>query len=199
VGQPIDLAIADEAAVEWRGGGLAVKSPTIIASAGPARKLIEACRESNAITVEAWVKPANTTQAGPARIVTLSADTGRRNFTLGQAETSYVQRLRTTSTSDNGMPELTSPGGAVRAETTHVVYTREPSGRACLYVNGEERLATIVGGALSNWSDEFRLALANELTGDRPWLGEYYLVAIYSRALTPLEVADNHEAGARPE
>ena len=38
------------------------------------------------------------------------------------------------------------------------------------------------------------LALANELTEDRPWLGEFYLVAIYDRALSQDEVSRNFNA-----
>ncbi len=63
------------------------------------------------MTIEAWVKPANTTQSGPARIVTLSRDPGSRNFTLGQKAGAYEVRFRTTSTSANGEPALSSPGG----------------------------------------------------------------------------------------
>jgi len=65
---------------------------------------------TNAITIEVWIKPANTTQAGPARIVTVSKDPGQRNFTLGQKGSAYEVRLRTTSTSPNGEPSLSSPG-----------------------------------------------------------------------------------------
>ena len=32
-------------------------------------------------------------------------------------------------------------------------------------------------------------------TGDRPWLGQFHLVAIYDRALTPAEVSDNFAFG----
>ena len=38
-------------------------------------------------------------------------------------------------------------------------------------------------------------ALANELTFDRPWLGEFHLVALYARALSPTEVQQNLKAG----
>jgi hypothetical protein len=34
------------------------------------------------------------------------------------------------------------------------------------------------------------------MSGDRPWLGEYQLVAIYSRALTADDVKQNLKAGA---
>ncbi|MCA9070026.1 MAG: DUF1595 domain-containing protein, partial [Planctomycetaceae bacterium] len=53
--------------------------------------------------------------------------------------------------------------------------------------------------SLTNWKDSYRLALANELTGDRPWEGTFYLVALYRRALTPQEVEQNFKAGAHVE
>jgi len=110
-GKPLNLKIRNPAAVTWlRGGGLAVQSPVLIASATPATKIISSVRQSNAITIETWIKVANTTQAGPARIVSLSKDPGSRNVTLGQKGDAYEVRLRTTSTSPNGEPSLSSPG-----------------------------------------------------------------------------------------
>jgi uncharacterized repeat protein (TIGR01451 family) len=191
-GAPLDLEISDGSAVSWiPGGGLIVNSATLIASVGPATKVIAACQGSNEITIEAWVKPANTTQEGPARIVTLSSDLYNRNFTLGQGlwggrpGARYDVRLRTTATDDSGLPSLTTPDGSLTTELTHVVYTRDALGEAKIYVNGAEQASGTVGGDFSNWDAGFRLALANELTGDRPWLGEFHLVAIYDRVLSP--------------
>lgn len=110
-GQPLDLKIENAGAVKWLPKcGLAIEAPVLIASSGPAEKVISSIKKSSAITIEAWIKPANTTQAGPARIVTLSADPSRRNFTLGQKGDAYEVRFRTTSTSPNGEPSLSSPG-----------------------------------------------------------------------------------------
>jgi len=110
-GAPLNLKIENTAAVKWlSAGGLAIQRPVLIASSGPAMKIISSIKRSNAISIEAWIKPANTTQAGPARIVSLSKDTGNRNFTLGQKADAYEVRLRTTSTSPNGEPSLSSPG-----------------------------------------------------------------------------------------
>jgi len=109
---PLNLTIEDGSAVQWiDSGGLAIRSPVLIASQGPAAKITNAVRKSGAITIEAWIKPANTTQGGPARIVTVSRDPGSRNFTLGQKAGAYEIRFRTTSTSANGEPALSSPGG----------------------------------------------------------------------------------------
>jgi hypothetical protein len=202
-GTPLDLEISDGSAVSWiPGGGLIVNSATLIASAGPATKVIDACQDSDEITIEAWVKPANTTQDGPARIVTLSQDPYNRNFMLGQGlwgtqpSALYNVRLRTTGTTDNGQPSLSSPDGSLTTDLTHVVYTRDASGVARVYVDDVQRASLTVGGDFSNWDESYRLALANELTGDRPWLGEFRLVAIYSRALSQAEVSQNFEAGA---
>lgn len=105
-------------------------------------------------------------------------------------------RLRTTTTNNNGQPSLTSAAGTARAEPQHVVYTRDASGVGRLYVNGALVVAGAVSGDLSNWNAGYPLALANELTGNRPWLGELDLVAVYDRALSADEVARNTAAGA---
>jgi len=110
-GAPLNLEIEDASAVRWLdGGGLRITRPTSICSSSPAAKLTEAVKQSGAFTIEAWIKPANRTQAGPARIVTLSKDTGVRNFTLGQNAGAYEVRFRTTTTSPNGEPALATSG-----------------------------------------------------------------------------------------
>ena len=82
VGQAVDLTIDKAPNVSWSDDGLTVKDSTKIVYAKPARKIIDAVRRSNAITVEAWLKPAKTSQSGPARIVSISQDTSGRNVTL---------------------------------------------------------------------------------------------------------------------
>ena len=198
---PLDLTIEDTQAIQWRGGALAVTSPVVISSAGPATKITDACQETNEITLEAWICPVNTTQDGPARVVTFSSDPSNRNFTLGQGVSSsgpsdvYDSRVRTTEQTDNGLPSLSSPSGSLTARLTHVVFTRDASGVARIYINGVEKVHGSVGGSFSNWDEAFHLALANELTGDRPWLGEFRRVAIYNQALSHTEVLQNFIAG----
>ncbi|MEX0713597.1 MAG: DUF1549 domain-containing protein, partial [Pirellulales bacterium] len=193
-GEALNLKIADEKAVRWADGGLVIESPTLIASEGPAGRLTEPIKAAGALTIEAWIRPASA-QDGPARIVTLSADAARRNVTLGQAGTAYDVRMRSTATDENGLPSLTAGEGLDLSKPAHVVYTREASGTSRLYVDARELGNRAVGGDLSNWSGDFRFALANELTSDRPWRGTLYLVAVYSRALSGDEVARNHQAG----
>lgn len=200
VGEPLNLTIRDAAQVTWSADGLLINQPTFISSERPAAKIIAACQSSNEITVEAWVTPANVTQDGPARIVSISASKTARNVTLGQglygkqATDLYVARLRTEQTSANGLPAVITPAGSATPALAHVVYTRDNEGRATLYIDGQERGVITVGGAF-NWETQMPLLLANELSEDRPWLGQFRLVAIYDRALEAREVQHNYEAG----
>ncbi|HUF60577.1 MAG TPA: DUF1592 domain-containing protein [Verrucomicrobiales bacterium] len=194
-GEPIHLKIENPEAVRRANGSLEVVADTVIRADDSSGRLTEAIRKSGELTVEAWIRPADTGLTGPARIVTLSKNGSERNFTVGQDGDRFEVRLRTTRASTNGMPSLPAPEQSVAAERTHIVYTRDRGGRACLYVNGEKRAENRDPGSTSNWDGSARFALANELSGDRPWRGSYYLVAIYSRSLLPFEVARHFEAG----
>ena len=136
-GTPLNLTIANPGNTSWTsGGGLSIDSPTVVSSSIAAAKISSAVVASDEITVEAWVAPANTTQTGPARIVSMSADSTNRNFTLGQDADVYNQRLRTTATDSNGEPPVTSPSSSVSTAMTHVVYTRDNTGAAVMYLDG---------------------------------------------------------------
>jgi len=195
VGRPLDLAIMSPDVVARIAGGIRITGRAVIRSYGPARKLIDACRVSGALSIEVWMKPANASQAGPARIVTLSQDPMARNFTLGQSASFYDVRLRTSATSRNGIPSLSTPPGTVVPQRVHVVYTRAADGMRKIFLDGELAARGRVEGDLAGWDENHKLALANELTLDRPWQGELYLVAIYARALSADEVRVNYKAG----
>ncbi|CAN5856494.1 hypothetical protein BH23PLA1_BH23PLA1_21030 [soil metagenome] len=196
-GEPIHLKIEDTSAVRWGGDGLAVRSSTLIRSDKAPKRLIDAVKKSRAITLEAWITPAERSQAGPARIVTLSSGSNQRNFTLGQEGDRYQTRLRTQRTDANGLPGVDSSSQRVETRLTHVVYTREANGKARLYVDGQEKGSRDVGGDLSNWDGNFRLMLGNESSKDRLWKGTLHLVAIYDRALSGQDVRKNQSAGLR--
>ncbi|MCR9199588.1 MAG: DUF1592 domain-containing protein [Planctomycetaceae bacterium] len=195
VGTPINLSIRTADAVERGGGVLRLTGPAVIRSNKAPVRLTTAVRQSGALTFEVWLTPANNTQKGPARIVTLSRDSVRRNVTVGQDGNRFDVRLRTERTSENGLPSLSSPKQSARPTLTHVVYTRAADGQAVISIDGEPTERKKVAGSLRNWDQEFPLALADELSGERPWLGELHLVAIYSKALSAEQVRQNFEAG----
>jgi len=153
--------------------------------------LLRACRASNALTVEAWIVADNTTQRGPARIVTFSTNATERNFTLGQEGGTLIFRLRTTRTDLNGTnPQLTLC--SLRAgEPIHLVVTYEP-GRLRCYRNGEPVLDTnAVEGDFGNWSPH-HLLFGDEWNGERDWSGTLEGVALYSRALSEEEAREHY-------
>ncbi|MBN1674762.1 MAG: FecR domain-containing protein [Kiritimatiellae bacterium] len=213
-GRPLDLRIGDVSAVRWvSGGGLITERATIILAPEPAHKLIEACRASNELTIEAWVTPHHlihpfaevTEKHWPRRIVTLSADTGKWNFVFGQGSVperpkGYVTRVQPPpwagpAPEDRATYQMTTPQETLRTRLTHVVFTRDRQLVGAMYVNGAEQDKRPLGGHFAGWGREYRFALANELVEDRSWLGTYHLIAVYSRALSADEVARNFRAG----
>ncbi|MEM9191645.1 MAG: LamG-like jellyroll fold domain-containing protein [Myxococcota bacterium] len=199
VGTPLDLAIVDPPNVTWGAGTLTIGTATRIESGGPASKVTTACIASDEITVEAWILTSDLMQDGPARIVTNSASTVLRNFTLGQRPDRWIFRLRSTVSSLNALPELLTASGTASAAVTHLVYTRTSLGAGTLYGDGMVVGLQARDGDFSTWDATYGLALGNEFgSTSRPFLGTYHLVAIYCRALTAPEVLQNFAAGPNP-
>jgi hypothetical protein len=198
---PLNLQIEGDGTTWQPNGSLVIEAESLIRSDGGANKIINGIQATNAMSMEVWIKPANTDQDGPARIVTLSGDANNRNFTLGQGRwgfmptTVYDMRVRTTATDSNGMPSLTTPAGAATGDLTHVVYSHSSNGSRTIYVNGEPIVAEEVEGSFAGWEDGFHLALANEIGGERPWLGELHYVAIYNCALSETDVSQRFIVG----
>ena len=113
----LDLTVADPGNISWiADGGLSIDKETIAISEGPATKVIEACVASDAITVEVWHKPANEIQGGPARMVTISIDSGNRNISFMQHIGAHHIRLRTTDTGVNGWPDQILQAPTIRID-----------------------------------------------------------------------------------
>ena len=206
---PVNLTISDPGAVSVaRANGVLTISGadtnTILSSGANdlAAALNPAGTASDDITLEAWVQPANTTNFGPARLVSMSADTGNRNFQLAQGSAAandgdkWNARLRTTTTDANGNPEINTADGTADTSLQHVVFTHDAAGNEVLYVNGVAVYTGTRTGDFGSWNAAYVLNLANEIGGSRQFLGDMHLVAIYNRALTAAEVQQNFSAGA---
>ena len=197
VGTALNLEIDDLTGVNWGDGVLNINSPSLIASNQAADKLIDGITATQEITMEAWITPGNTSQNGPARIATLSSDIGNRNFTLGQAGNDYNVRLRTTTTGYNGVGKtVSSQGGLLNTELTHVIYTRASDGEASLYIDNQLVANETIDGDFSSWDENYRLGLGNELNGNRSWLGSFDTFAVYNQAFDASEVEQNFLAGS---
>ena len=196
----LDLTITDPDRVQWGDGSLSILQETRVLSEDPPLKLISACGASEELTIEAWFAPANLTQGGPSRIVSMSKDGNVRNFTLAQERDGLDVRLRTDATGLNGSGPSTSAPSVLQpvaadSDPVHLVFVREGSGEARLFLNGTVAAEGMMPGSLQAWDDDFRLAVGNEPSRDRPWLGTLHGVALFDHALTGDDVAARHAAG----
>ncbi|MEM1437291.1 MAG: S8 family serine peptidase, partial [Pseudomonadota bacterium] len=199
----LHLDLENSANAEWDEDGLALTS-TRLSAESTSQGHFGACKASNAISLEAWVQPGNTSQGGPARIISYSNGSSSRNFTLAQDGSRYVLRLRTTTNGSNGMNErLRSPAGSLQSTLQHVVAVRDASGDARLYIDGVLVDQETISGTFSNWDSSHAFGLGNEFqtsptSTNRNWEGTYRLAAVHCRALNAAEVADHFAAGSTP-
>lgn len=202
VGEPLDLLIEDDTAVEWLPGGISIKQPVMIKSETLAQKVIDACRVTDEITVEAWLQTTRENQTGSARIVSISKNLAERYVTLAQGLWGkqpgdlFDVRLRREANKKNGVPSFSTDSGTVTTELMHVVFTRDKVGDANIYLDGSLHKSKQMIGDFSTWDNGYyNLMLVNENTGGRHWLGDLRLVAIYDKALNPAEVQQNYQSG----
>ncbi len=123
-------------------------------------------------------------QEGPARIFSISADQRIRNLMVGQQGADLVVRLRTPRTTRNGTPAyqvedvFDAPEERevqVAIEGDHVQITID--GRVCVQ-------DTLPPNSLRDWDTCFPVVLGNEVTGDRPWIGEITQAEVHVGRLT---------------
>ncbi|MBZ0283171.1 MAG: LamG domain-containing protein [Anaerolineae bacterium] len=186
VGTPLNLKIKNTAAVQWvSGSGLKINMPTTLSSEGSASKITEAVRDTNELSFEAWILPDNIAQNGALAVIAKGG--GVLNTTLSQNGAAFDVQLKTLNET------ATTSGGNVTADWLHVVYTRDVWGMSRLYINGTEQVSKMTSGNLDVWDATLPLTIANNFTENQPWLGTYRMLAIYNRALTPAEVAQNFQ------
>ncbi len=198
----------------WQADGLLIDHTGAFSSAPPA-KVYEACEAADAVTLEAWYTPIEPLPTGPDRIVTLSLDAVTRNFTLlhgydAPYEASYSVRLHTDTSPTNGLPYLrTAPETAAPQQRNHIVFTYDhaETPRHRLYLDGvdanpiveDHGWGVFTYGPDLDWDPSFGLAVGHEFgeagSPYRAAHGVFHLVAVYCRALSAAEVAQNHAAG----
>ncbi|TQV86760.1 LamG domain-containing protein [Aliikangiella coralliicola] len=184
----------------WVGGwGIQIIDGKAQGSTSNSKKLHDLITATGEYSIEAWVAPGNVTQEGPAGIVSYSAGTTARNFTLGQTLYNYEFLNRSSETDANGEASLATPDAdeIVQTALQHVVATFSPTEGRKLFVNGElvaqEQVET--GGTLNDWDDTFAVVMGNEVSSDRLWQGTLRMVAIHNRTLTPEQIVQNFDVG----
>ena len=205
--EPIDDLVDG---VEYLGGGVRLRRPTLMVSDTAPLELINECAGRNGVTIEAWLLPESTLHTGAARVFTLSRSPLRVYFALVQEGSEYRLRLQTDDRDPAGLgPEADrwAPGLPVQTDVPqHVVFTYDgETGELLGYLNGELVSRRIVPGSLAEWGpiegQSLRLGIGNDVgartfgTHLRPWLGSLYHLAVYPRALGALMIRRNFDAG----
>ena len=137
------------------------------------------CRDAFMITVT--VKPANVSQTGPSRLVSISEGTkeSQQNLMVGVVEDDIVVRLRVRPHTFDSF----TAGNVLRAGIASVVVVRFGNGVLSVTVDGSERLRENADrSTLSNWSTGYPLNVGNELTDDRLFDGKITDVRVETRA-----------------
>lgn len=184
----------------WVGGwGIALREGKAQGTTTASRKLHDLIKGTGEYSIEAWVVPANVVQE-ESRIVSYSAGTTARNFTLGQTLYSYDFFNRSDATDGNGDPALNTSAADedLQATLQHVVANFDPVEGRSIYVNGvhtDDMDPLGTGGSIADWDDTFAFVLGNEVSGDRQFAGTFRMVAIHNRTLTPEQIVQNFDVG----
>jgi hypothetical protein len=145
--------------------------PGIVRTTTPPEWLSEAIEHST-LKIVLEIRPASQHQSGPARILTISQDPYYRNLTIAQEGTALIVRLRTPITSLNGTPAFHIEDVFTHSQLWRIEIHIGPD-EIQIWINKVSRLSvSLPARALSVWANNYGLALGNEMTFDRPWLGE---------------------------
>jgi VanZ family protein len=168
---PLSLGQLDNGAVLTPGKGLNFRSPGIAYTEQAPAWLPHAIAVSD-FELSLEVRATDREQYGPARIFTLSVNPYLRNFMVGHQGSALSVRLRTQQTSLNGRPDYLVEG-VFADRGWHQIDIRIAEQVLEIRVDGDTLIiAPMPYRPLEVWDSSYRLALGNELTGDRPWLGE---------------------------
>ena len=117
------------------------------------------------------VRTAGQAQIGPARIFALSLNPYRVNLVVGQWGSTLSVRMRNPSTSLNGTPAYAVKNVFDDLDWHQIEIAITPEALK-VRVDGKDSVAApLPDRPLQRWDPDYRLALGNELSGDRPWLG----------------------------
>lgn len=196
----LDLVIQNPANVRWTNGGLSLDWPTQLVSEQAATQLVNTLQYTRQMTFEAWVTDQNSSSGSINTLISLS-DNGTlagHDVSIRSNGYKYSANIRTTIYGENLMTPVQSEANSVNSNLTHVVFSCSIviGNRHCqIYLNGAPSGDMVkVKGNPNKWED-FALVLGGLSSGNNAWLGEFHLVAVYSKALSAEEVLQNFTAG----
>ena len=117
-------------------GGVHLKGNSFVSTSLPAISLTQALKKTNQLSIAIWFQPTNIRQDGPARIVTLSGGTDRRNFTLGQSGAKLNFRIRTPLNGLNGSRVELTTAPIITVDKPQLIIATFYRGEMKLFYNG---------------------------------------------------------------
>jgi hypothetical protein len=154
---------------------------------GVDKDLLEACRKTNRLGIEALITPANIDQDNLQRIITFSSDAGSANFRLDQHGEELIFFLKISEKGSAGPPAAVRLGGLRQGIPNHIFVTYAP-GRLEFYLNGRRfEPKTEITGDFRNWTLQ-HLRFGDEIGGGYDWSGRLENIAIYNRDFTPEDI-----------
>ena len=165
----LPLTVHPNGAATDPAGGLVFASPGIARADAPPDWLRPVMAGANLLLI-LEAEPAPLLQHGPARLLTLSRDAAYRNLSISQSGDALVillgrPRWRKNTQFRYTVPRVFAQPGARRL-------TLDFGRRLTVDIDGERRLDVALPGIWTRaWDPEYRLALGNEHSFTRPWLG----------------------------
>ncbi|MFT6832739.1 MAG: hypothetical protein ACJAZN_002917 [Planctomycetota bacterium] len=154
-----------------QGGGVAFTGPSVMRTDSAPDWVADAI-QAGELDLTLRLETARTNQRGPARIVTLSDGSLRRNFMVSQKGPDLLVRARREGADENGAPPLKVDGvfDPPREVTLEVHFHDQGID---LTIDGVPRYAEkLASNSLELWDPTFRLGLGDEVNGARGWSGE---------------------------
>ncbi|MDX2055545.1 MAG: LamG-like jellyroll fold domain-containing protein [Polyangiaceae bacterium] len=164
---------------EVPGGGISFEKPSLFRSAWAPDFARSAAMREGRLSVEFDVLPTFFEQDESSRILSYSADEANPIFTIAQRRGDLLLGYKNDSNYVLGLFESN-----VRH---HYVLVLE-GGRVHVYVDGAHWRTEPFYGKDIPWGEGF-ISLANEITGDRPFVGNIYGLRLFDRPLTPTEAS----------
>jgi len=185
--------------VTWLGAyGLNFSGGKAWADTTQSKKLFEYIKLSGEYSIEAWVIPANVTQED-RNIISLDSGANNKNFALTQTLYNYNFHNRSTLSTTNGIPFLSTAdaGEVLQSSLQHVVATFNPVSGRQIFVNGEAVNVSepITQPVSIDWENNFAFVLGNSSSNSKPWFGQLRMVSIHNQVLTPAQIAQNFAVG----
>ena len=123
--------------------GILISANNWLQTATPVTSLSKSIGETSEFTISSTLTTTQTEQTGPARIISLSGDSLRRNFTLGQQGSDLVFRVRTPLTGANASDVKLDVPNVFNDKKPHQIVITYSKSSLIIYVDSIANIHTL--------------------------------------------------------